>query len=153
MPFLAISLLTILAGTLLLAKFKKDTPGKFFTFISWFFIVAGFLLFIGFLAGGICKIKHHGFGRDRNCQHERMMQDCNHGGMQGGFCCPKGMHQGVCSGKPACMPNDSAMKCCPKGMGQGMFSGKPMGMSHDSTMKCCPKGTASECAKMPVQKK
>ena len=45
MHLLAISLLTILAGTLLLAKFRKEMSGKFFAFISWFFIVAGFILF------------------------------------------------------------------------------------------------------------
>jgi len=154
MHLLAISLLTILAGTLLLAKFRKDMPGKFFSFISWFFIVVGFLLFIGFIAGGICKMKHHGFGRHHNCQHEMMMKDCNHG-MQGGFCCPKGMGmgQGMCSGKPTCMSHDSMMKCCPKGMDQRICSGKSVCMSHDNTMKCCPKHMEGDSTKMPVQKK
>jgi hypothetical protein len=115
MHLLAISLLTILAGTLLLAKFRKDKPGKFFTFISWFFIVAGFLLFIGFIGGGICKMKHHCFPGQHKCQHEMMMKDCNHG-TQGGFCCPKGMDNGMCSKKPGCMPHDSTMKCCPNQM-------------------------------------
>ena len=98
MHLLAISLLTILAGTLLLAKFRKDMPGKFFAFISWFFIVVGFILFIGFIGGGICRMTHHGFPGQPNCQHEMMMKNCNHE-MQGGFavhkawtkeCVPKG---------------------------------------------------------------
>lgn len=152
MHLLAISLLTILAGTLLLAKFRKDTPGKFFAFISWFFIVAGFILFIGFIAGGICRIAHHGYGCHQNCRHEMMMKDCNHG-MHAGFCCPKGMGHGKCFGKPGCMPHDTAMKCCPEGMGKGMCFGKPGGMSHDSTMKCCPKHMEGEPARMPEQKK
>ena len=111
MHLLAISLLTILAGTLLLAKFRKDMPGKFFTFISWFFIVAGFILFIGFIGGAICKMKHHGCTGQPNCQHEMMMKDCNHG-MMGGFCCPKGMNKGMCSKRPGCMSQDSMMKGC-----------------------------------------
>jgi len=115
MHLLAISLLSILAGTLLLAKFKKDMPGKFFAFISWFFIVVGFILFIGFIAGGICRMTHHGFACHHNCQHEMMMKECNHG-MQGDFCCPPGPG-GMCCKKPGGMPHDSMMKCCPKHMG------------------------------------
>lgn len=113
MHLLAISLLTILAGTLLLAKFRKDMPGKFFAFISWFFIVVGFILFIGFIGGGICKMTHHGFAPHHNCQHEMMMKDCNHG-KQAGFCSPHGMHKGMCSKRPGCMSHDSIMKHCPK---------------------------------------
>jgi len=115
MHLLAISLLTILAGTLLLAKFRKDMPGKFFAFISWFFIVVGFILFIGFIGGGIYKMSHHGFPCQHNCRYEMMMKDCNHG-MHGGFCCPQGMDKGICPGKPGCMSHDSMMKCCPKKM-------------------------------------
>jgi hypothetical protein len=127
MHLLAISLVTILAGTLLLAKFRKDMPGKFFAFISWFFIVVGFILFIGFIGGGIYKMTHHGFPGQPKCQHEMMMKNCNHG-MQGGFFCPKGMDNGMCFKKPCCM-------------------------SHDSMMKCCPKRMACDSAKMPVPKK
>ena len=116
MHLLAISLLTILAGTLLLAKFRKDMPGKFFALISWFFIVVGFILFIGFIGGGICKMTHHCFARHNNCQHEMMMKDWHHG-MHGGFCCPEGMDKGMCSKNPGCMPHDCMMKCCPKHMG------------------------------------
>ena len=115
MHLLAISLLTILAGTLLLAKCRKDMPGKFFAFISWFFIVVGFILFIGFIAGGICKMTHHDFPGQPNCRHEMMMKNCNPG-MHGGFCGPQGMDKGMCPGKPGCMPHDSMMKCCPKHM-------------------------------------
>ena len=115
MHLLAISLLTILAGTLLLAKFRKDMPGKFFAFISWFFIVVGFILFIGFIGGGICKMRHHCFDRHHNCQHEMMMKDCNNG-MQHGFCCPQYMDKGMCSKMPGCMSHDSMMKGCPRHM-------------------------------------
>ena len=38
MRLLAIALFTILAGTLLLAKFRKDMAGKFFAFVSWFLL-------------------------------------------------------------------------------------------------------------------
>ena len=127
MHLLAISLLTILAGTLLLAKSRKDMLGKFFAFISWFFIVVGFILFIGFIGGGICRMTHHGFPCRHNCQHEMMMKDCNPG-MHGGFCCPPGMDKGMCLKKPCCMSRDSMMKCCPKRM-------------------------ACDSTKMPVQKK
>ena len=116
MHLLAISLLTILAGTLLLAKFRKDMPGKFFSFIPWFFIVVGFILFIGFIGGGICRMTHHGLPCQHNCQHEMMMKGGPHG-MPGGPCCPEGMMgKGMCMGKRGCMPNDSMMKCCPKHM-------------------------------------
>jgi hypothetical protein len=108
-------LLTILAGTLLLAKFKKEMPGKFFAFISWFFIVVGFILFIGFIAGGICRMTHHGCIGQPNCQKEMMMKDCKPG-MRGDFGCPKRMHKGMCFKNPGCMSNDSTMKCCPKHM-------------------------------------
>ena len=127
MHLLAISLLSILAGTLLLAKFRKDMAGKFYAFISWFFIVVGFILFIGFIGGGICRMTHHGFPCRHNCQHEMMMKDWNPG-MHGGFCCPPGMEKGMCCKKSGCM-------------------------SHDSVMKCCPKRMACDSTKMPVQKK
>ena len=131
MHLLAISLLTILAGTLLLAKFRKDMPGKFFAFISWFFIVAGFLLFIGFIGGGICKMTYHGCDGKDNCRHELMMKDCDHG-MQRGSCCPQGM------GKEGL--------CCPHGMGKGMCSKKPGCMPHDSMMKGCPEHMKGDSA-------
>jgi hypothetical protein len=115
MHFLAISLLSILAGTLLLAKFKKDNAGKFFAFISWFFIVVGFLLFIGFIAGGICRMSHNGMPCNQNCRQEMMMKGGHHG-MHGGMCCPEGMDKGMCPPMHGCMPHDSMMKCCPKGM-------------------------------------
>ena len=115
MHLLAISLLTILAGTLLLAKFRKDLPGKFFAFIPWFFIVVGFILFVGFIGGGICKMTHHGFTGQPNCQNEMMMKDCDHG-MEGSGCCPQGMDKGMCSKKPGCRSHDSELKGCPEHM-------------------------------------
>ena len=81
-----------------------------------------------------------------------MMKDGNHG-MHGGFCCPKGMNPGMCSGKPGCMSQDGMMKCCPDGMGKGMCGGNQECKSNDSTMKCCPKNMVCDSTKMPVQKK
>jgi hypothetical protein len=115
MHLLAISLLTILAGTLLHAKFRKDLAGKFFVFISWFFIVVGFILFIGFLGGSVRRMCHPGFPGQPGCQHEMMMKGCNPD-MQGGSCCPQGMDKGMCCKKPCCMSHDSMMKCCTKHM-------------------------------------
>lgn len=112
MHLLAISLLTILAGTLLLIKSNKDALGKFFAFISWFFIVVGFLLFAGFIAGGICKLSHHCKAGQPGCSREMMMKDC-HMGMQNGMCCPPGMNEGCSEKMENCMKHDSAMKCCP----------------------------------------
>jgi len=115
MHFLAISLLTILAGTLLLAKFKKENPGKFFHFIAWFFIVVGFLLFIAAAGAGICRIKHHGCCGKPGFRHEMMMKGCGPG-MQGDHCRPMMMERRMCAPGPGCMHADSTMKCCPKHM-------------------------------------
>jgi hypothetical protein len=111
MHFLAVSLLSILAGTLLLAKFKKEPLGKFFAFISWFFIVVGFVLFVGFMTGGILKMTHHFSGDRPGCRNEMMMKECGPG-MHHGACCPGRMPMGMCCKKPGGMPNDSLMKCC-----------------------------------------
>jgi hypothetical protein len=137
MHLLANSLLTILAGTLLLAKFRKDMPGKFFAFVSWFFIVVGFILFIGFIAGGICRMTHHGCDGKSDCRHEMMMKKCDHG-MQGDFCGPKGINKGG--------------PCCPQGMRKGMCPEKPGCMAKDSTMKSCPMHMKGDSAKMPAPK-
>jgi hypothetical protein len=146
---LAVSLLTILAGTLLLAKFKKDNPGKFFAIISWFFIVVGFILFIGFIGGGICRMSHHCFPGQGNCQHEMMMKGCDNGmsgmhgmhGMQG--CSSMGMDKGMqgCCG------------CCSMGMDKEMDCKNMGAMSHDSMMKCCPEMMKCDSAKMCTPKK
>lgn len=112
MHLLAIALLSILAGTLLLAKFRKEMAGKFFVFISWFFIVVGFILFVGFIAGGICRMSHHhGFGRLTDGRHEMMMKDFNPG-MPGAPCCPQGMDRQMCPKEPGCSQHDCMMKCC-----------------------------------------
>jgi hypothetical protein len=112
MRLLVISLLTILAGTLLLAKFRKDMIGKVFVYISWFFIVVGFILFIGFIGGGICRLAHHGFP----CQQNRceMMMKGPGPGMHGRWCDPQCMDKGMRG--PCCMSHDSTMKCCQKHM-------------------------------------
>jgi|WetSurMetagenome_2_1015567.scaffolds.fasta_scaffold29437_3 hypothetical protein len=127
MHFLAISLLSILAGTLLLAKFRKEAAGKLFTCISWFFIVVGFILFIGFTVGGICKMSRCCAPGKTECNQEMMMKhrgpmggcgpmkNCSQE-MMGGCCDMKGMDKGMCSKHGECMPKDSTMKCCDKKM-------------------------------------
>ena len=111
MHFLPVSLLAILAGTLLLIKIKKDGLGRFFTFISWFFIVVGFILFIGFMVGGICRLTHCGkAGHAAGCQ-EMMMKGCNPG-MKMGLSCPPYRYEKFCGKNPNCIRNDSSMKSC-----------------------------------------
>jgi hypothetical protein len=137
MFLLLISLLSILAGTLLLLKTKKEELGKFFAFISWFFIVVGFMLFIGFIAGGINVLAHGGrpghpgFRREMMMRHPavrpHMMMRPVHHGMDVKECCPGAMGKACCMKKGECMKNDSAMKCC------------PMHMQGDSTKMVCPK--------------
>ena len=117
MHLLPVSLLAILAGTLLLAKTRKEELGKFFAFISWFFIVVGFILFIGH----ICKVTNgykHGHGC---CSQEMMMGSCPHQmhpgihpGMHPGMCCPPEMQKGCCEKKENCEKKDSTAKSCPK---------------------------------------
>jgi hypothetical protein len=114
MPFLVISLLALLTGTLLLAKARKEQPGKFFSFMSWFFIVVGFLLFIGFVAGGICRMKHR-------CGPGRPMFGMERGMMKGGReCmpmnqCGQNMHKGMCCtgmNRDKCCPQMHRGNCC-----------------------------------------
>ena len=91
MHLLPISLLAILAGVLLLAKTRKEALGKFFAFVSWFFVVVGFILFIGV----ICKVTNDHMKGDSCCQQE-MNQQCPHGMMHHGMGCSPGTHQGMC---------------------------------------------------------
>ncbi|MGA3015235.1 MAG: hypothetical protein ABSD71_14500 [Bacteroidales bacterium] len=98
MHLLVISLVIILTGTLLLAKFKKDLSIKFFTWVSWFFFVVGVILFLGFIGDCIDKVVHHDL-TSRSCiQHEMMW---------------KNWHYRMAAG---CMSHDSTMKCCSKRM-------------------------------------
>jgi len=113
MHLLVISLLAILAGTLLLAKTRKDELGKFFAFVSWFFIVVGFILFIGFCAGGICKMSNGCMSGQSDCRQEMMMKELGHG-MHDGICCPPGKCKAMCEKKESCIKQDSIMKGCPK---------------------------------------
>jgi hypothetical protein len=132
MFLLIISLLTILTGVILLAKYRKEGLGKFFIYISWFFVVVGFILFIGFLCGSVYRVSHHGFSGRPGFRHEMMMKGHPRGMMRGDFrygapinknCCPGMMKGGECckggmmDGKPCanmnCMKKDSLMKECP----------------------------------------
>jgi len=124
MHLLFIALLTILAGTLLLAKTKKEELGKFFLQISRFFIITGFALFVLFMVGGVCWLAHHGKGRNPGFRHEMMMRHM-----------PPGMHQGM---------------ACPPGMCKGTC--EKMEMKKDSLMKCCTKKAAADTCKMSAAK-
>ncbi len=171
MPLLVISLLTILAGALLLSKFKKEMQGKCLMWIAYFFIIVGFLLFIGFIAGGICKLKHHGF-KHHGFRYEMMGKGHGHGhfGMmhrepgccppemmhKGMDCCPEGMIQ---KGMDCCPEGmmEKGKDCCPEGMmqkGKDCCPGGMMGKGHDCGMKadtaCCPGGKKT-CAEPPVK--
>jgi hypothetical protein len=152
MHFLLISLLAILAGTLLLIKSKKEALGKFFNFISWFFIVVGFALFLCFIGGSIFRMAHGGRPGRPAFRHEMMMRGGPHGMMMmKGVCCPEGkvkgcceggmvrgkgpgggMAKGCCESKSGCMMNDSTMKNC------------PMHMAGDSVKMVCPKAESME---------
>ncbi|MEI8046372.1 MAG: hypothetical protein WCI92_03255 [Bacteroidota bacterium] len=127
MHLLAVSLLTILAGTLLLAKTKKEELGKFFKYISWFFLVVGFLVFIGFIAGGICKFSHGCMPGKSECRQEIIMKDRHHG-MNEGNCCAAGMGNSSCEKEENCAKHDSTMKCCPGHL-----------TADTSNKMCCPK--------------
>lgn len=149
MHVLAISLLAILAGTLLLSKYRKEAAGKFFISISWFFIVVGFLLFIGFIAGGICKFKHHGFRHQQGARYE-MMENCH------GNCPPQMMRRGPRFGHGMMMGRgrggyppmmQKGMDCCPEGMMEKGENCCPEGMMGKDR-ECCPEGMmkkGSEC--------
>jgi hypothetical protein len=118
MHFLVVSLLALLAGILLLRKFKKEQLGKIFTFVAWFFIVVGFLLFIGFVAGGIVRMARGPMG-PQQCQHEMMMKGWHHGMFDGKCCGPEmkcccGPEMKCCGPDMKCMKGDSMMKSCCK---------------------------------------
>jgi len=137
MHYLAISLLAILAGTLLLIKIKKEGLGKFFAFISWFFIVVGFLLFIGFLGGGIWKMTYWCKTGQSEFRQEMMMRDC----VPDQFRCHKDMMK--------CGQHGMDMGfCCSADRSKGMFDPKVKCMRHDSTMKACPGHRDSSTVKM-----
>ena len=145
MHLLAISLLAILAGTLLLVKIKKDELGKFFTVISWFFIVVGFILFIGFIAGAICDMRHGGKIGQPGCCQEMIMKNSNQG-MHSGMCCPAG--KGTCVNKGLQGMYDG--KCCASGPNTCVNMGKCM--HHDSTMKTCPGHHEGDSSQMSCPK-
>lgn len=84
MHFLFIALVVIMAGTLLLAKTKKDGLGKFFSFIAWFNIIVGFLLFIFVLCGGACMMVHHCKYAEDGCKQTDMK--CHQKNMKAGNC-------------------------------------------------------------------
>ena len=152
MHLLFIALLSILAGVLLLAKTRKEQLGKFFTYISWFFIVVGFVLFIGFIAGAVCRMS--------NCcqpgkpgRHQMMMKGhpmgmekgkCCAVEMKDGKCCPGGMMEGK-----ACPAGMMGSQGCKAMMENGKCCGKMGAMAGDSVMKCCPAHAKVDSVKLP----
>jgi hypothetical protein len=143
MHLLFMALLSILAGVLLLAKTRKEQLGKFFTYISWFFVVVGFLLFIGFLGGGIYRMSH-GFRPGRPPMHQRMMMRGHPVGMEKGKCCMMGEKAGIC-----CPEGMQKGECCKGGMMEGKCCRKMEGMNKDSMMKCCPAHAKADSLKLP----
>jgi hypothetical protein len=139
MHLLAISLLAILAGTLLLIKTRKEVLGKFFACVSWFFIVVGFILFIGFLVGGICRLTHHPVPGRPGFRHEMMMNGPRHV-MPAGICCPGEKGKVNCDKRLDCMQHGSMMKGC------------PMHLEGDSTKMPCPMHLEGDTTKMPGPK-
>jgi hypothetical protein len=112
MHLLPVSLLAILVGTLLLAKTRKEELGKLFAVISWFFLVVGFVLFIGV----ICRTVNRCHSEGSSCRQEMMMRECcpaMHGcpAMQG---CPASLCSGDSDKKGECLKNDSTTKSCSK---------------------------------------
>jgi hypothetical protein len=104
MHLLVISLLIILTGTLLLAKFKKEQAGRLFIWISWFFIIVGLGAFIHFAGNGIWRMTHHGYPGylgHPGLRQEMMMKQWHHG-MKGCFRCP--MQREKCCGMSAEVP-------------------------------------------------
>ena len=86
MHYLFASLVFIMAGTLLLAKTKKDGLGKFFKFISWFNIIVGFFMFIHVLCGHMNKMIHHCCKKDKACCDKEMKMNCDKKDMKMGNC-------------------------------------------------------------------
>ena len=174
MHFLLISLLAILAGTLLLIKTKKEALGKFFACISWFFIVVGFVLFLCFIGGSIYRLSHGGRPGGPGFRHEMMMKarphmmmkakccpggmvgtGCCEGGMVKGKCCPDGMVDAKCCeggmmGTKCCEGGMVKGKCCPDGKMKGCCGAGAQCMMHDSLMKNCPMHQMGDSAKMVI---
>ena len=144
---LFISLLAILAGTLLLAKNKKEQLGSIFCFISWFFIAVGCILFIASIVGGICDLTHGRKSGRPCCPQELMMKDCKPG-MPAGTCCPSG--EGAPMSKDKCMKQGGCMQH--GGMQHGCCMMPDCCMKHDSTMKMCPGNHPGDTAIMSCRK-
>jgi hypothetical protein len=150
MHFLLISLLAILAGTLLLIKTRKEALGRLFNCISWFFLVVGFALFLCFIGGSICRLAHGGRPGRPPFRHEMMMKAGPHMMMKAR---PHMMMNSVCC------PQGNTKECCPGGMvkGKGCEGAMVKGccesgtkcMMHDSTMKNCPMHQAGDSLKIP----
>jgi ABC-type lipoprotein release transport system permease subunit len=66
-----LALLALTAGMFLLAKTRKENLGKFFKAISYFIIIASFLIMCLTLIGGFTRMLMHRMHHMEN--HERMM--------------------------------------------------------------------------------
>jgi hypothetical protein len=152
MHVLFVALLSILAGVLLLAKTRKEQLGKFFSLISWFFVVVGFVLFVGFIFGAAFRLSH-GVPPGRPGRHQMMMKG-HPMGMEKGKCCSvemkagKACQGGMMEGK-ACPAGMMGGKNCKAMMENGKCCGKMGAMSTDSAMKCCPAHMKTDSVKLP----
>lgn len=138
---LFISLLAILAGTLLLAKNKKEQLGRIFCWISWFFIAVGCILFIASIVGGICDLTHGKKPGQPCCPQELMMKDCKQG-MPAGTCSP--YRASACPHMDKCMPKGGCMS-------HGGDLSKGCCVKHDSTMKKCTMHHPGDSTGMPCK--
>jgi hypothetical protein len=125
LPFvLSFTLLALVAGMFLLNKTRKDNLGGFFKFVSWFVIVASFVMMVYAISANCCRImKHHGMCGDKCC----MTGPC---GMMG-----RG-HDGCCAGwgdkdKDDCCKGKDKMCCGDHGMNQIGWAGV------DTKKACC----------------
>lgn len=113
LPF---ALIAIVFGARLLAQARKESLGGFIKFVSWFVMIAGFLLILH----GIMHICHRACEERMMNKECRMMKGCN----DGMGCSPMWMmyHQrgnmNCCNGMMNCMPGNSCnsmMNCTPNG--------------------------------------
>ena len=140
-------LLVLIAGTLLLAKTRKDNLGGIFCFVSWFVIVSSFALIVFAISAHICK---------------RMMchKMCNERGFMPG---PGGMmmgrgHDGCCAGWDGkemgmCCKDKEKMGCEGKDMNKMGCGGEMGKMKCGGDMsKMSPEQKADDKIKMLTEK-
>jgi hypothetical protein len=127
MVLIAVSLflLIIYAGTTLLIRTRLEALGKFYKFVSWFLILAGFL---GALATGSALICNgcsagHRHGKEAHCHmgkkqgfHNSCQQDSMFRMDHFGKCCPRAYCSDASSeGEHGSRFHSGNCVCCPDG--------------------------------------